>query len=154
MSGWHATLVWPEFLQDDETDVQFQEWLGQPEFADENWALWRNEILEDVDALLRHAGCAPMLTWAACCGVLTKDAVEPRWVSPDDLIAAVAAARSLMENPASAAIILRDYEDYGERGKPKEQSFTEDLAIIEAKARWARDRAHLVVSFDVNNGTN
>ena len=157
MSQWSASLVWPEFLQEDpeRNDTQLSEYLEQPEFADENWALWRNDVLEDVDLRLRSTGCAAVLAWAAWGGTLMEDAPEPRWVSPDDLISAVAALRALMENAVDGALIVRDYEDYGNRGKPKEEQFAEDLAVVEAKARWAKSRGRLLVSFDVNHsGSN
>jgi len=69
-------------------------------------------------------------------------------------LAAVTAARSLTQNPAMATMILRGYVDHGDRRKPIEQSFSEDLATIEAKVKWAMDGGHSVVTFDVNNGTN
>jgi hypothetical protein len=157
MSQWSASLVWLEFLQqsDGENDDQLKEYLTQPEFADENWALWRNEVLEDLELRLRDGGCTAILAWVAWGGVEMKDALEPRWVSPDDLVGAVAELRALMRNPADTALVLRDYEDYGSRGKPKEELFAEDLAVIEAKALWAKRLGKSLVSFDVNHsGSN
>jgi hypothetical protein len=80
---------------------------------------------------------------------------EPRWVSPDDLVTAVVALRASMRNPEDAALVLRDYQDYGNRSKPKEELFAEDLAVIEAKALWAKRQGKALVSFDVNHsGSN
>jgi hypothetical protein len=145
MSQWYSNLIWPELLGEDLESEQYEQ---QPELPDENWSLWRQQISAEAEALLRKSGCAALLTWVAWGTEPYEDAPEPKWVSPDQLLEAVASARRLMTSSASRAVVIEAYHDFSERGKSVDVQFLDDLAAIEQKAMWAKSLGKQQLSFN------
>jgi hypothetical protein len=136
-----ALLIWPSLLED---GAELSLCLSQPEFRDENWAVWRFRM--EGDEAISRAGARALLAY-------TADGVPPdqiEWVTPDELLdAAERLMQQITVDDPDLADTLWEYEDFSARGASPKQALLDDLEVVRQKAIWAKSLGKEKVCFEL-----